>query len=200
MAPTISSTIDPSIPYLEPIVPSKNSPKTENLVKSLGLLVHTEGGYFKELDRDPLIIPNPFNQPQEENDKANATRTALAPRSGEDAVRHASTTIYYLLSKERPFGVFHRNKARTVHTVVRGRGRYVLIHADEPENEHGKKRIETFMVGNKVEEGERGVWIVEGGKFKASFLAEGEEELLITEVRIHDSLFRYCCFTFFSVR
>lgn len=68
-----------------------------------------------------------------------------------------------------------------MHTVIEGRGRYVLIHADE---EGEKKRVESFLVGKDVSGGERAVWIVEGGKYKASFLlGEGEgERLLISEV------------------
>jgi predicted cupin superfamily sugar epimerase len=68
-----------------------------------------------------------------------------------------------------------------VHTLISGRGRYVLIHADE---EGSKKRVESFVVGKDVAEGEKSVWVVEGGKFKASYLldrAEGER-LLISEV------------------
>ena len=68
-----------------------------------------------------------------------------------------------------------------VHTLISGRGRYVLIHADEPGT---KKRIETFVVGTDVTKGEKSVWIVEGGKYKASFLLDGAEgeRLLISEV------------------
>jgi predicted cupin superfamily sugar epimerase len=67
-----------------------------------------------------------------------------------------------------------------VHTLIEGRGRYVLIHADE---EGKTKRVESFVVGKDVSKGEKSVWIVEGGKFKASFLLEGEEgRLLISEV------------------
>jgi predicted cupin superfamily sugar epimerase len=58
------------------------------------------------------------------------------------------------------------------------------VHADEPgEGKGKKKRVETFVVGKDVEAGERAVWIVEGGKFKASFLLDGDGEgLLISEV------------------
>ena len=57
----------------------------------------------------------------------------------------------------------------------------MLIHADEPGT---KKRIETFVVGTDVTKGEKSVWIVEGGKYKASFLLDGAEgeRLLISEV------------------
>lgn len=62
----------------------------------------------------------------------------------------------------------------------------MIIHADEGE-EGAEKRVETFVVGGNVEKGEKLQWIVEGGKFKASFLLpdmEGGEEsegLLISE-------------------
>lgn len=68
-----------------------------------------------------------------------------------------------------------------MHTLISGRGRYVLIHADEPGE---KKRVESFVVGHDVADGEKSVWIVEGGKFKASYLLDGAEgeRLLISEV------------------
>ena len=68
-----------------------------------------------------------------------------------------------------------------------GRGRYVLIHADEP---GAKKRVETFVVGRDVAAGERVCWVVEGGKYKGTFLLEGdgEEGLLVSEVSVNSPL------------
>lgn len=104
------------------------------------------------------------------------------------------TTIHYLLTPKSPLGVFHRNKARTVHTLHKGRGRYVIIHADEvaspgcpvgytndenlPEKDRwtGKARVEIFTVGQNVLEGERLQWIVDGGKYKSSFLLPDDED------------------------
>lgn len=63
----------------------------------------------------------------------------------------------------------------------------MLIHADEGA-EGGMKRVESFVVGKDVTKGEKAVWIVEGGKYKASLLLPvGEEKgegdrLLISEV------------------
>lgn len=63
----------------------------------------------------------------------------------------------------------------------------MIIHADE---EGGEKRVEVFTVGHDIAKGERLQWIVEGGKFKASFLlpdVEGGKEsngLLISETVI----------------
>ena len=139
-------------------------------IHSLNLQPHPEGGHFAETDRDPFLIPNPF--------KLSDGSTGSA--ADNNCVRNASTTILYLLSPGSPIGHFHRNKARTVHTLHRGRGRYVLIHEDG--------RIETFVVGHDLERGEKLQWIVEGGKFKASYLLpdveggmESEGGLLISE-------------------
>ena len=76
-----------------------------------------------------------------------------------------------------------------MHTLHSGRGRYVIIHADEVAGSKAKARIESFTVGHDLARGEKLQWIVEGGKFKASYLlpdAEGDgksaEGLLISEV------------------
>jgi uncharacterized protein len=190
------STIDPSLPPLEPVFdPAKPQEESEHLrkvIEKLGMQEHVEGGYFVETDRDSLRIPNPFALQGKEPDSKILTDT-----------RNASTTIHYLLTPKSPLGAFHRNKGRTVHTLHRGRGRYVIIHADEmassscpggyggedlPEGKRwtGKARVETFVVGQDVLNGERIQWIVDGGKYKTSFLlpdegSESSEGLLISE-------------------
>ena len=149
------------------------TPAVASIIKQLGMLRHQEGGYFAETDRDFRRIPNPFH----------GADTSI---DGDDT-RSASTTIFYLLTAQNSFGAFHRNKARTVHTLHKGRGRYVVIHADE-KDQFGQARVETFVVGQNIEEGEKLQWIVEGGKFKASFLLPDKdsdvsrEGLLISEV------------------
>ena len=154
--------------------PSNRPPESKNttaIIEKLNLLPHPEGGYYAETDRDTLRVPNPFKS---------------STADGSDETRSASTTIYYYLTPHSPLGHFHRNKARTVHTLHKGRGQYVIIHADEvaattgadansdkmPEAQlwTGKARLETFVVGQDVAAGEKLQWIVEGGKYKASFL------------------------------
>jgi predicted cupin superfamily sugar epimerase len=173
---------------------AKESPYLQEIITSLNLEPHIEGGFFVETDRAPDTVPSPF--PVEPS-----STSELAPkRPGFDpAVRNSSTTIYYLLTPNGPQGGFHRNKGRTVHTLHRGRGRYVLIHADEPGKE---KRIETFVVGPNVANGEKLQWIVEGGKYKASFLLpdgdSGKESqgLLISETVVPG--FEFCDHDFLS--
>jgi predicted cupin superfamily sugar epimerase len=138
-------------------------------IASLNLQKHPEGGYYAETDRASLLIPNPFK----------ISDGSTGPNADKDSVRNASTTIFYLLTPKSPVGHFHRNKARTVHTLHSGRGRYVLIHEDG--------QVETFIVGHDLARGEKLQWIVDGGKYKASYLLpdkgaeESEGGLLISE-------------------
>ncbi len=172
------------LPTFTPPPHAPESPNTQSLIPSLFIHSHPhpEGGYFVETDRDPLCIPNPF--------QADAVRKQHHPHPSMATIPSAtaSTTIYYLLTPANPKGGFQRNKGRTTHTLHSGRGRYVIIHADEVGNE-GKARIETFVVGHDIHAGERMQWMVEGGKYQASFLLpdrEGGSEsrgLLISEVR-----------------
>ncbi|KAK5724385.1 hypothetical protein LTR15_004430 [Elasticomyces elasticus] len=175
MAPrsSIDASLAPLVPTFDPKHPQRETDVLQAIIQKLGLQQHVEGGYFVETDRDQLRVPNPFDQ--------------------QAGTRNASTTIFYLLTPKSPLGAFHRNKGRTVHTLHKGRGRYVLIHADEvaaascpggytsddelPESERwtGKARIETFIVGQNVLAGERLQWIVEGGKYKSSFLLPDEQ-------------------------
>jgi uncharacterized protein len=140
------------------------------IISTLKLQKHIEGGYFVQTDRAKFTIPNPFRH---------ETVSDLATSNEQSATRHASTTIFYLISPGSPVGYFHRNKARTVHTLHWGRGRYTVIHADEVSGSGAsdKARIETFIVGHDIAKGEKLQWIIEGGKFKASFLLPepGEE-------------------------
>jgi hypothetical protein len=123
--------------YPPPSSPSSSSsaapesPDTQTIISALGLEKHIEGGYFAEIDRNPLLIPNPFltssssSSPsrdgkeeqegrQTETEEEKVKRTAEKPLSGDDAVRNASTSIYYMLSRGSPQGHFHRNRGRTV--------------------------------------------------------------------------------------
>ncbi|KAH8689929.1 RmlC-like cupin domain-containing protein [Talaromyces proteolyticus] len=184
------SAVDPKL--TEPLKPSftaggekaSDPPKIQKLIDSLHLLKHPEGGWFAETDRDALRIPNPFLSKRQEHGGA-VEYTAKA--DGDDATRSAMTTIFYLLTPNSPKGRFHRNKGRTVHTLHKGRGRYVLIRTDEAKSGE-KARVETFVVGQNIEKGERLQWIVDGDIYKASYLlpddddsGNSEEGLLISE-------------------
>ncbi|KAH0280140.1 hypothetical protein KCU84_g19037, partial [Aureobasidium melanogenum] len=222
MTSTVDPSLPPLKPVYEPkdsSAPRNESPHLAKLISTLQLQQHIEGGYFVETDRDANRVPNPFlNTSPSASDSEqttfytstgavsanlsnkltdadkNASKTTESENE-QDKTRNASTSIHYLLTPESPMGAFHRNRGRTIHTLHRGRGRYVIIHADEAMPEYdshsgirSKARVETFIVGQNVEEGEKLQWIVDGGKYKSSFLLplEGEdaadnEGLLISE-------------------
>ncbi|ESZ98509.1 hypothetical protein SBOR_1171 [Sclerotinia borealis F-4128] len=181
-------------PSFNPSSEFDSSSQIQEVIKALNLLPHIEGGFFAETDRAPDVVSSPFG-----SDKSSTSDLAPQRPGFDPTVRNSSTSIFYLLTPNGPQGGFHRNKGRTVHTLHRGRGRYVLIHADE---EGSEKRIETFIVGPNVAGGERLQWIVEGGKYKASFLLPDEEGgnvsqgLLISETVVPG--FEYCDHDFLS--
>ncbi|KAI9734038.1 MAG: hypothetical protein M1818_006976 [Claussenomyces sp. TS43310] len=183
--------------FLTPSRRAKESAYIESLIQALSLQPHIEGGYFVETDRASDTVPSPFPF-------GKSSTLDLAPqRPGFDpAIRNSSTTIFYLLTPNSPQGGFHRNKGRTVHTLHKGRGQYVVIHANGEDEPAGGKHIETFVVGQNVAKGERLQWIVEGGKYKASFLLPDEdngashEGLLISETVVPG--FEYCDHDFLS--
>jgi predicted cupin superfamily sugar epimerase len=170
------------------------SPEVDAVISALKMMPHIEGGYFIETDRSPDIVSSPFPI------KASSTSELTPKRPGFDpTLRNTSTTIHYFLTPNGPQGGFHRNKGRTVHTLHKGRGRYVIIHA----NESGKeKRIESFIVGPNIEKGEKLQWIVEGDKYKASYLLPDEDGgvhsqgLLISETVVPG--FEFCDHDFLS--
>jgi Cupin superfamily (DUF985) len=63
---------------------------TKSTISSLGLIVHPEGGYFVETDRDPLLVPNPFvDSPAYEN--ASSKHAPSTPSTAAAADTSSST-------------------------------------------------------------------------------------------------------------
>jgi uncharacterized protein len=208
MAHQLHAPLSQIKPYFPPtptfenqVIKRREPPAVQKTIDLLGLQEHIEGGYFVETDRDPLNVANPFINNKDPGTSYVVPETevtsAIRLSPGQDhSTRAASTTIYYYITPGSPLGCFHRNRGRTVHTLHRGRGIYVLIHADEVLRgdraaENNKARIETFVVGHDIARGEKLQWIVEGGKFKASFLLPDTESgdkqsegLLISEVSL----------------
>lgn len=174
--PEERSIISALKPVFSPSSSSPETPAVQSLIKALGLAEHLEGGYFVQTDRDETTIPSPYPP---EPLSARTVNLAGHKDGFDPALRRLSTTIFYYLTPQRPQGSFHRNRSRIIHTLHRGRGRYVLIHPSG--------RVETFVVGQNVEKGEKLQWVVEGGTYKASFLlpeTDGKDSggLLISEV------------------
>ncbi|ODQ58608.1 hypothetical protein WICANDRAFT_31727 [Wickerhamomyces anomalus NRRL Y-366-8] len=154
------------------------SESNDQFINELGLEGHREGGYFKETDRSPFLLENPFHKDDNKPIKPINDNQQLA----KDKYRNYSTLIYYLLTPEIPYGRFHKNNNRIIHILQKGRGQYVLIYPDGS--------VKSFIVGFNHSKGEVSQWVVPGGVYKASFLlplneSTGEskdDHLLISEV------------------
>lgn len=166
---TVSPTTEPPLDSLKPVfTPSSapESPPTALLIRTLNLLPHIEGGYFCQTDAAPTTVPSPY--PPEPLSRDTVSLAGGARPGFDPSRRRESTTIFYLLTHRRPLGRFHRNRSRIIHTLHRGRGRYVLVHPGG--------RVETFVVGQGVERGEKLQWVVEGDVWKASYLLDHDED------------------------
>ncbi|KAF9282086.1 hypothetical protein BGZ68_006212 [Mortierella alpina] len=205
----MSNTSTPNIclSLLKPIYtpnPSSEEPLyIQSTLSTLSLIPHIEGGYFALTDINTALIPSPY--PPEPLSARTLDLTRGLREGYDPAKRLLSTSILYYLTPNRPVGSFHRNRSRIIHTLVQGRGRYVLIHPDG--------QVESFVVGHDIAKGERVTWTVEGGVWKASFLLraaagdgatgsaergqDNNEGLLITETVVPG--FEYSDHEFLSV-
>lgn len=121
----------------------------EDIIKQLALVEHVEGGYFSETYR-----------------AEESTKTA---REGSD--RAILTSIYYLLTNDRPIDHLHKNKSDIMHYFQAGSPiTYLLIDTD------GK--LSKVKLGLNLEQGEVPQLLVPKGYWKAAVLESGEYGLL----------------------
>lgn len=121
----------------------------EEIIKHLNLVEHIEGGYFAETYRCEEVMPT--------------------SRTGN--LRNIYTSIYYLLTCDRPIDHFHRNQSDIIHYFHTGSTiTYLIIH---PEG-----RLEKVKLGANLAQGDRLQLMVKGGCWKAAHLESGDYGLL----------------------
>lgn len=119
------------------------------IIKSLGLAEHIEGGYFAETYRSQINL--------------------TTARTGKD--RSILTSIYYLLTDDRPIDYFHRNQSDILHYFQAGSSiTYLLL---SPSGE-----LQNTKLGLNFAKGEVAQLLVPGGYWKAAILESGEYGLL----------------------
>lgn len=122
--------------------------KTE-IIATLGLEAHVEGGYFARTFQ-------PDHRPK------------VATPAG---ARYTMTSIHYLLTDDSPVGHWHRNQSDIVHFYHLGAPvHYYLLHPDG--------RLETAVLGPDLAAGQRLQLTVRGGVWKASHLPAGSYGLI----------------------
>ena len=118
-------------------------------IQQLSLIEHIEGGYFAETYRAIETIPT--------------------PREGAD--RATLTSIYYLLTDDRPIDHLHQNRSDIVHYFHAGSPiTYLLIAPDGT--------LSRIKLGLDCSQGETPQLLVPGGYWKAAVLESGEYSLL----------------------
>jgi uncharacterized protein len=118
-------------------------------IEKLSLVEHVEGGYFSESYR--------------------ATEEMATPRVGSD--RSVMTSIYYLLTDDRPIDHLHKNQSDIVHYFQAGSPiTYILIDLDG--------QLSKVKLGLNIAQGEVPQLLVPSGYWKAAVLEAGEYGLL----------------------
>ncbi len=119
------------------------------VIKYLGLEPHLEGGYFRETYR--------------------TTQSLNTERAGGD--RPLLTSIYYLLSRDRPIDYLHRNQSPIMHYFHGGAA--ITYHTLAPDGEW-----QTTKLGFDLAAGEVPQLLVPAGYWKTAVLEAGEFGLL----------------------
>ena len=123
-----------------------------DLIQQLSLVEHIEGGYFAETHR--------------------SEETLSTTREGKD--RALLTSIYYLLTDNRPTDHFHRNQSDIMHYFHLGSAiTYLVLEVLEPSG-----KLEKVKLGLNFAEGEVAQLLVPGGYWKAAVLESGEFGLI----------------------
>jgi len=109
----------------------------EDIISTLGLEPHPEGGYFKEIYRS----------------KDSINKECLEKKYSGN--RNYATSIYYLLTSET-FSAFHRIHQDEIWHFYNGSP--IILHIINERGEYSKVEI-----GNDIQKGQRPQYVVEGG-------------------------------------
>lgn len=121
----------------------------DDIIRHLGLVEHVEGGYFAETYRSEIVV----DTNREEKD------------------RSILTSIYYMLTSDRPIDHFHRNQSDILHYFQGGSAiTYLML---SPSGELTKAKL-----GLNFDQGETAQLLVPGQYWKTAVLEEGEFGLL----------------------
>ena len=121
----------------------------QDWIEKLSLIEHVEGGYFSESYR--------------------ASEEMATPREG--SARSVMTSIYYLLTDDRPVDHLHQNKSDIMHYFHAGSPiTYLLVDLDG--------NLSKVKLGLAIAQGEVPQLLVPKGYWKAAILESGEYGLL----------------------
>lgn len=135
------------------------------LITALQLSPHVEGGYYRRIYTHPCSVAGT-------DTKGSASSQEQPCRSSQ---RPLMSSIYYLLSRDRPIGHLHRNRSDILHFFLQGAPlHYTLLWPDG--------RLQHIILGHRIDQGEQQSLLVPGGVWKASQLVAGEYGLIAEAV------------------
>jgi predicted cupin superfamily sugar epimerase len=122
-----------------------NAMNKQQLIEKLSLETHIEGGYFSRTYRSDLTASVPYD---------------TEPRC-------LLSSIYYMLTDDRPIGYLHRNKSDIIHYFQGGSPLiYIIITPDGT--------LDKKVLGADLDKGQQLQLIVRSGYWKATELTAGE--------------------------
>jgi len=117
----------------------------QQLIEKLSLEHHIEGGYFSRTYHSDLTVAVPYDTKP----------------------RRLLSSIYYMLTDDRPVGLLHKNKSDIIHYFQGGSPLiYIIITPD------GK--LHKKVLGADLDKGQQLQLVVRGGYWKATELVAGE--------------------------
>jgi predicted cupin superfamily sugar epimerase len=122
-------------------------------IEQLGLVLHPEGGHYREVYRSAEVVP----------------RAALPPRFGGD--RAFCTAIYFLLQGE-DFSALHRIKQDEVWHFYDGAG--LTVHVLDQGGAYSSLRL-----GRNLDAGERPLGVVPAGRLFGASVSDGRSWSLV---------------------
>jgi predicted cupin superfamily sugar epimerase len=137
------------------------------LIDGLGLILHPEGGYFKEIYRSGAT-------PMASQGKTDPEGRLMAAEDRDGGSRNEMTSIYWMATKEYPILIMGENISPHVHYYHSG-GPFVyhLIHPDG--------RCEEVVMGPDPTQGHVMQMVVPSHVMKAGVLKDGAEYFLVGE-------------------
>ncbi|XP_077977704.1 uncharacterized protein LOC144433270 [Glandiceps talaboti] len=135
-------------------------PSVEELIKTLQLVPHIEGGYFRETYRSGAT-------PMASGGLTDPSGTLIRTKNDPSDERNILTSIYYLLTRKQPKNCWHRDQSDLIRYFHGGDS--LNLYMIDPQG-----TLSAFTLGLNTLKGEIPQIIVPSGYWEASELKQGQ--------------------------
>ncbi|XP_070543819.1 uncharacterized protein [Ptychodera flava] len=140
--------------------------EVKQMIETLQLQPHMEGGYYAETFRSPLKLNTSWSS-------TDAVKKSSLDLANNDSVvtntcqRNVCTSIVYLLTKQYPICYWHKNRSDIIR-YFHGGGSVKVITIDDV------GLLQTVRLGGNIEAGDRLQIVTKGGNWEALMLVDGD--------------------------